>query len=125
MEKNIKCECNVSAKKVCCKMQTAGLRSSIQFLAKIKDKDDSTAIKNILYDIYKILGTYQCLPSKCLLYRVQDIRSRIRSSRSVGLHPDEQSYIESLISEANCFIEHIESIENENSDFWENLESLK
>lgn len=123
MEKNIQCECNSSAKEICCKMQVAGLRKSISWIEGIKNKNNSTAIIRILMDISNILKTYKCLPGSCLINRVTYVIGNIESSTTVGLNVDEKAILESVISELNCFIKNMEDAEKK--DFWEDLEEIK
>jgi len=67
------CKC----KEVCTKMQKAGLRKALIMLKKCNENTYKTSVIIQLDAIQNILNSYECLPAKCLIPRINYIKLRL------------------------------------------------
>lgn len=95
------CMCNLKCNQLC-KMQNESLRYAIEALRNNLNNSTSEYILKILEAIYNLLATYSCLPSTCLLERVDWVYKNI--GKDYNLSASEKIKIRMIIAELEMFL---------------------
>ena len=96
------CKCN--QKELCCKMQKEGLRVAVEGL---KDKKmSSNSVLELLTAIQNLLLTYDCLPSSCLVNRIDEVSKSIIPADFISLTKTERFLVTMLIAELTAFLDN-------------------
>jgi len=85
-------------------MQKEGLRVAIEGL---KDREmSSNSVLKLLTAIQNLLLTYDCLPSSCLVNRIDEISKSIIPSNFISLDKTEGFLVTMLIAELTAFLDN-------------------
>ena len=95
------CKCN--QKETCCKMQKEGLRMAIEGLKKAHLPD---SILELLTATRNLLQTYTCLPSSCLINRINKVYDSITPGCFRSLDNTERILVDMLIAELTVLLDN-------------------